>query len=353
MNLSKRRVGAAVASALAGYVVIQLSSSGPTAPEGDAYSKYASKDKYSGVGVGLKMSKSKSRSKSYEEPRYATPLHRYLCADASDPHHAIATETGLGLFSGSAVFSLGRRFLTCETYSGDATDGDMTFPASDGGSDAGTPDYAAPEPGGPPGSPEFEENVAYVVTISSCPEDATQPALLREGDPGTTGAFYDAAAVLQHGICECSKDNPDSGSAYNHTIYAVVHPDAVNCAIPVSDARRHLQTRSAGYYNRVKMLEDAGYWVKIYENPLKLDDIPASNQYLKDNVEGDAGIRDLMKLHAYRFTNHALAVVLDWDTIMKAPLDSTNDTIKADATKVALYGVDPSKQILDYASPRL
>lgn len=121
-------------------------------------------------------------------------------------------------------------------------------------------DYTTERPGG-------ANNLAFVVTIPSCPQDTTHPAA--EDDPGA--AFYDAVGVLRDSICNCTARNPDSGSQYDSTMYAVIHPDAVFCnGFPPGGAaqgRRNLMDGNYTY-DRVKVLEELGFWVVIWGEPV-------------------------------------------------------------------------------------
>lgn len=122
-----------------------------------------------------------------------------------------------------------------------------------------TADYEVDRPGG-------SDNVAFVVTIPSCPDDLTHPTA--DDDPGA--AFYDAAAVLRDSICNCTA--PESAdSNYTNTMYAIIHPDATICAGPSSNARRlssNSRSLSEYTYDRVAILEELGYWVIIWREPV-------------------------------------------------------------------------------------
>lgn len=111
-------------------------------------------------------------------------------------------------------------------------------------------------------TPEGDTNVAFVVTIQSCPETGAYPR-----DPGD--AFYDAAAVLRDSVCNCTATNPDSGSNYNSTLYAVIHPDAVMCEGP-STAGGERRLQSSYMYDRVAILQELGYWVIIWREPVSI-----------------------------------------------------------------------------------
>jgi len=164
--------------------------------------------------------------------------------------------------------------------------------------------------------PGGEDNVAFVVTVPSCPEDATVNS--SNTDPGDN--FYDAAAVLKNSVCNCTSENPDSGSNYSNTMYAVIHPDAIECLAPVSgdttggapeEGRRLQVAPSRDYYDRIAVLEELGYYVIIYKEPVS---------------EGDAftkihNTKDLMSLYAYNLTNHPVSVMVNFDTVFTSPID--------------------------------
>lgn len=159
------------------------------------------------------------------------------------------------------------------------------------------------------------DTVAFVVTVPSCREDASSRAA--EDDPGD--AFYDAAAVLRDSICNCTAKNPDSGSQYDNTMYAIIHPDATTCAGPTPSSssegnRRALSGGSSYNYDRVAILEELGFWVIIWGNPVQLEDIPVTQVALRQDMESYGG-QDLMQLYAYNLTSHPVAVMMDFDTI--------------------------------------
>jgi hypothetical protein len=91
--------------------------------------------------------------------------------------------------------------------------------------------------------------VGYVVTLKSCPEDHVDSY---PGDNYTEPghAFYDAAAVLEYMLCEAHSNNLTGSSYVDCTFYAIVHPEAIYCKGP-----------DGVDYDRVKVLEDLGYWV--------------------------------------------------------------------------------------------
>ena len=89
-----------------------------------------------------------------------------------------------------------------------------------------------------------DTDVAFVVTIPYCPEDANQPSNDAHSVPSHN--FYDASAVLKHSVCEeCEELDPDE-SSLSHTFYAIIHPEAVVC------------THHGIEYDRVKILTELG-----------------------------------------------------------------------------------------------
>jgi hypothetical protein len=90
--------------------------------------------------------------------------------------------------------------------------------------------------------------VAYVVTLKSCPEDQVNHPGDNYTEPGH--AFYDAAAILEYMLCEAHSNNVVNSSYVDCTFYAIVHPEAIYCKGP-----------DGTDYDRVKVLEDLGYWV--------------------------------------------------------------------------------------------
>lgn len=237
--------------------------------------------------------------------------------------------------SGTLTSQLGRRLL-CEVDTLLQSDSFReSFPEAN--STTYTADYDTD-------MPEGSDNVAFVLTITSCPEDSSHPTA--EDDPGD--AFYDAVAVLRDSVCNCTSRNPASGSKYTSTLYAIIHPDALNCDGPTNSLDSSDQ--SAYKYDRVKILQELGFWVIIWREPVsetrmlnlffeliqslriqlliiflaQVDhsEIPDSNSYLKSQIQTETGIRDLMRLYAYNFTNHPVAVMMNFDTVFLSKCNS-------------------------------
>jgi len=165
-------------------------------------------------------------------------------------------------------------------------------------------------------------DVAYVVTFTSCPDDANFPGIKVGHDAGS--AFYDAAATLKHSICENSDDN-----TYGYAIYAIIHPDAVMCKGP-----------NGVDYDRARVLQSLGYWVKIWGLPVGLQDLDAQ-PYIAQNIENDVGLKDLIKLNALNLESE-FVVLLDSTYHMKEPLDPIFQSLSGPEVKAA-YVLDPNR----------
>lgn len=154
-----------------------------------------------------------------------------------------------------------------------------------------------------------DTTLAFVVTIPYCPDSGD------EDDPGE--AFYDAAAVLKDSICNNTRsDTSSSDSQYNATMYAIIHPNAVFCTGPTpqnnggssTTSRRALSSSSSDYeHDRVKILQELGFWVVIAGEP---------------NVSSTS--RDLMPLYAYNLTQHSVVVMMKFDTVIVGECHSSS-----------------------------
>ena len=172
-----------------------------------------------------------------------------------------------------------------------------------------------------------ETDLAFIISLTTCPEDDIQPGVDNRNDPKR--AFYDAAALMKYSVCQECDGNV--ASKYNHTFYSMVHPSARFC----SDADR-------GEYDRVAVLQSLGYRVEVKGEPVGIEDV--TDAYLAANVENDVGIRDLMKLHAYTLTRHKVVVLVDFNTMLLQPLDDAVDDLIASSAKVA-FAMDYATQL--------
>ena len=129
--------------------------------------------------------------------------------------------------------------------------------------------------------------IGYAVSITGCGTD-----------PLTEGA-----AVLRHSI-----HRAHSSSKYDYRMYAIVHPDAIECARP---------------------LADLGYALLERDTPVRVDEIQGA--FLRERItkNGCCGEKELIKLEAYTLTEHPLVVHLDLDVLVLQPLDRLFDFMLA------------------------
>jgi len=166
--------------------------------------------------------------------------------------------------------------------------------------------------------PSGTDHVAFVVTIPSCPEDVANPT----ADDDAGFSFYDAAAILHESVCGATIQNPESGSKYNGTLYGIIHPDAQVC----KDA-------NGNDYDRVALLEELGYWVLTWREPIQFAELEES----KSSVQTTVGIRDTLKFYAYNLTQVPIAVMVKFDTIFEGSVDSIIDELRDSSTQRVLY----------------
>ena len=153
-----------------------------------------------------------------------------------------------------------------------------------------------PRPYKPPTPAPPKWNVGYVISLTGCPK-------------GTDDPLIDGAAVLKHSIHLNSHANPESGSRYGYKMYAIVHPDAIDCAGP---------------------LFDIGYDLLIRDVPVPVDEIKGDFLRTKVVDNGCCGEKEYIKLHAYTILKHPVVVHLDLDTIVMKPMDDLFDVILSD-----------------------
>jgi hypothetical protein len=135
-----------------------------------------------------------------------------------------------------------------------------------------------------------KQSVAVVVTITDCTEEFP---------------IIDAAAVLQYSLNKTSVNGP-LGGTYAYTLYAVYHPDAETCALP---------------------LELFGYTLLKRPVPVSLDEI--QGEYLRVQIEmnGCCGAKELIKFEAFTLTQHDAVVLVDLDVLFLKPLDPLLDLL--------------------------
>jgi hypothetical protein len=140
--------------------------------------------------------------------------------------------------------------------------------------------------------------IGYVVTVTDCGEDGEFPFPITEG-----------AAVLYYSIqrahaAAAAAQTDDDAISYDFKVYAVYHPAAAACA---------------------QTLAPLNYTLIQRDTPVAVPDI--QGDYLRDHIHanGCCGERELIKLEAWRLTQHALVVLLDLDCLILQPLDALFD----------------------------
>ena len=100
-----------------------------------------------------------------------------------------------------------------------------------------------------------QNDIAYMLTIGDCPADISDiPAAVVNND-----IYYDAYAVLRHGICSVSTESEElilgapPATKYTYTMFAAIHPESVVCPGPNGDS-----------IDMITTLQDLGYYPKIW-----------------------------------------------------------------------------------------
>ena len=130
-----------------------------------------------------------------------------------------------------------------------------------------------------------KKKVAYAISMTSCSR-------------GSTPTFLDAASVLRYSIHVASKS-----SKYDYRMIAYVHPEAADCASPMSKI---------------------GYEVKIMDTPFNESQI--TNRDLIDAQGATCcGFKEYLKLYSYLESSYPVVVHLDLDCLLLKPLDDLFD----------------------------
>ena len=137
-----------------------------------------------------------------------------------------------------------------------------------------------------------------------------------------TELFYDETFMLKWQICEECGTVVIGDQEYNATAVAMFAPDSIECVGPDGEL-----------YDRAQVASDLGYDVKIYGPPLYSEDI--QDTYLRENLEADVGLVDLIRLHAYNMTNYPLAVLLEPYSQILRPINELVGTMLAGSTPAA------------------
>ncbi len=148
---------------------------------------------------------------------------------------------------------------------------------------------------------EWIATVAYAISVMGC-GDGSEP-------------LVDGAAVLKHSILLSSIENPQSTSKYSYKMYAIIHPEALQCT--------------------KKQLASHGYTILVRKEPVAVNDI--EGEFLRERVERSfCGAKEFIKcLHTYTITDQTIVVHLDLDTLILKPLDDViDDMLYDEATEI-------------------
>ncbi len=128
--------------------------------------------------------------------------------------------------------------------------------------------------------------IAIASTITGCGKDP----------------FVDGAAVLKYNL-DVHAQRPDAKFRYHH--YVFYHPEAKECVLP---------------------LADLGYTLLEKPTPVRVEDIGGDGG-LRERIvnNGCCGEKELIKLEAFRLTNHPIVVHLDLDVVIPKPMDDVLD----------------------------
>jgi len=160
-----------------------------------------------------------------------------------------------------------------------------------------------------------QTTVAYILPVYSCYKLSGQ-TLNQHGlnEPSNDREFLDAALMLQASVHKNSVRTPSSGSTYDYEMVALVHRGIENCA---------------GGANRTTLLERLGYRVEVVREPIHVTNI--KDDYLQKNAPrnngGRAGMREMIRLYAFKMVEYRLTVLVDSTTFMLHPPDAIFDTL--------------------------
>lgn len=144
-----------------------------------------------------------------------------------------------------------------------------------------------------------QATIAFAVSVTGC-----------GSDPITEGA-----AVLGHSIHQSSIRNTKGTGRYDYALFAIYHPDARACAVP---------------------LRDLG-WTLLERNVfVNVTDIEGEFLRTRISKNGCCGEKELIKLEAFRLTEYPIVVHLDLDVLVLQPLDDLFDMMLKGPESVAL-----------------
>jgi hypothetical protein len=115
--------------------------------------------------------------------------------------------------------------------------------------------------------------------------------------------FIDGAAVLKYSIDQTSIHGPKGGK-YDYKYYILYHPNATECVLP---------------------LKALGFELLERPTPISVSDIEGDVLRERITTNGCCGEKELIKLEAFRLTEHPIVVHLDLDVLVLQPMDDVLD----------------------------
>lgn len=139
--------------------------------------------------------------------------------------------------------------------------------------------------------------IAYAISVTGC-----------GSDPITEGG-----AVLKHSI---HLNSIHGAGRYNYALFAIYHPSAVSCALPL---------KALGY--------------ELLEREVFVNVADIKGDFLRNKIEqnGCCGEKELIKLEAYTLTDYPIAVHLDLDVLMLKPMDVVFDAMLQDGVSQSTF----------------
>mmetsp|Transcript_16550 Transcript_16550/g.38036 ORF Transcript_16550/g.38036 Transcript_16550/m.38036 type:complete len:460 (+) Transcript_16550:230-1609(+) len=114
--------------------------------------------------------------------------------------------------------------------------------------------------------------------------------------------FIDGAAILKYSL-DVSSQGEESKFKYKN--YILYHPTAKECVLP---------------------LEELGYTLLERQTPVKVEEIGGDGGLRERIVKnGCCGEKELIKLEAFRLTQHPVVIHLDLDVLINKPMDDVLD----------------------------
>ena len=146
--------------------------------------------------------------------------------------------------------------------------------------------------------------IGYAVSITGCgPDPITEGAAILQHSIHRTSIRHSSTSTSDSTTSTSDSSDTHKGR-YDYQMYAIYHPSAKECAMP---------------------LQALGYTLLERETPVSVSDI--QGEYLRTHIaqNGCCGDTELIKLYAYTLVQHPLVVHLDLDTILLQPLDPLFD----------------------------